>query len=75
MANNTNKRVSSSKIKSTKTLGYNLTGILDKENLVVIELLEDDEIIHDLNSLLEPFDGEEIKISFSHKVKLEDGVE
>lgn len=62
-------------VKSTKTLGYNLTGILDKENRTIVEISDDEEVVHYLDDLLEPFDGEEIKMSFSQKVKLEDGVE
>ncbi len=62
-------------IKSTRTLGYNLKGILDIEMLTITEYDEEQEIVHDLREKLGQFDGQEIGISFNNKVKLEDGVE
>lgn len=62
-------------VKSTKTLGYSLKGILDLENMTITEISEEEEVVHDLQEKLEQFDGQEISIAFNLKVKLEDGVE
>jgi len=62
-------------IKSTKTLGYNLTGVLDFQNMTISEVTEEEEIVHDLEELLKHFDGQEIKMAFSHKIKLDEGVQ
>ena len=62
-------------VKSTKTLGYSLKGILDLENMTVTEVSEEEEVVHDLEEMLQQFDGQEISIAFNYKVKLEDGVE
>jgi YonK protein len=62
-------------IKSTRTLGYSLKGILDLEMMTITEVSEEEEVVHDLKEKIEKFDGQEITISISNKVKLEDGVE
>lgn len=62
-------------VKSTKTTGYSLKGILDLEMMTITEISEEDQVVHDLGSMLEQFDENEITISFNQKVKLEDGVE
>lgn len=62
-------------VKSTRTLGYSLKGILDLEMLTITEVSEEEEVVHDLKGMMEKFDGQEITISFNNKVKLEDGVE
>lgn len=62
-------------VKSTKTLGYALKGIFNKENMTITELDDEDVIVHDLDAYLEKFHDQEISISFNNKVKLENGVE
>lgn len=62
-------------IKSTKTLGYSLKGILDLEAMTITEVDEESEVVHDLAEMLNQFNQSEITIAFNHKVKLEDGVE
>ena len=62
-------------VKSTKTLGYAIKGILDKENMNVIEVTDESEVFHDLDELLDLFEGKEISLSISMKDKLENGVE
>lgn len=62
-------------IKSTKTLGYSLKGILDLDNMTITEISEEEEVVHDLAEMLSQFNDSEITIAFNHKIKLQDGVE
>lgn len=62
-------------VKSTRTLGYNLKGILDFKNLTLTEVNDEDVVVHDLEELLGKFDDQEITLAFNNKVKLEHGVE
>lgn len=62
-------------VKSTRTLGYNLKGVLDFKNLTLTELNDEDIVVHDLEELLGKFDDQEITLAFNNKVKLEHGVE
>lgn len=62
-------------VKSTRTLGYNLKGILDFKNLTLTETNDEDIVVHDLEELLGKFDDQEITLAFNNKVKLEHGVE
>lgn len=62
-------------VKSTKTLGYSLKGILNKELLTITEADEEMEVVHDLEELLTMFDGSEVTFAINNKVKLDNGVE
>lgn len=62
-------------VKSTRTLGYNLKGVLDLDLMTITEPSEEDVIVHDLKDLLRKVDGQEISLAFNNKVKLENGVE
>jgi hypothetical protein len=62
-------------VKSTKSLGYSLKGYFDAENMKVIEYTDDDEVVHDLESVLKQFDKKDVAISIKTTHKLENGAE
>lgn len=62
-------------VKSTKSLAYSIKGILDKGLLNIVEVTDEEEVTHDLESLFEQFHGQEVTLSIKTTYKLEDGVE
>jgi predicted site-specific integrase-resolvase len=62
-------------VKSTKSLGYNLKGWLNVELMHVTEVTDEEEVVHDLASVLQQFDGKEVSISIKMTDKLESGAE
>lgn len=60
-----------SKVKSTKSLGYSLKGILDLENMTVTEILEEEEVVHDLKPILESFHDKEVALAIKMTDKLD----
>ncbi|ALA47832.1 YonK family protein [Brevibacillus laterosporus] len=59
-----------SKVKSTKSLGYSLKGILDLEAMTITEILEDEEVVHDIKPILESFHDKEVSLAIKMTDKL-----
>jgi hypothetical protein len=59
-----------SKVKSKKSLGYSLQGVLDLEAMTVTEILEDEEVVHELRPILEQFHDKEVSLSIKMTDKL-----
>lgn len=60
-----------SKVKSTKSLGYSLKGILDLEAMTITEILEEEEVVHDIQPILEQFNDKEVSLSVKMVDKLD----
>ena len=59
--------------KSTRSLGYNVKGTLDLDNMELVEVIDADTgevMVHDLNEILAEFDGKELTVAISEKSKL-----
>ncbi|OME53994.1 hypothetical protein BSK59_15550 [Paenibacillus odorifer] len=58
--------------KSTRTLSHAVKGILNLEDMKVIEILDEgDEVVHDLKDILAEYHDKEVSLSISMKDKLE----
>lgn len=60
--------------KSTRTLSHAIKGILNLEDMKVIEILDaetGDEVVHDLKDILTEYHDKEVSLSISMKDKLE----
>ncbi|MCR8994638.1 YonK family protein [Brevibacillus laterosporus] len=60
-----------SKVKSTKSLGYSLKGILDLEAMTITEMLEDEEVVHDIKPILKAFHDKEVSLAIKMTDKLD----
>lgn len=58
--------------KSKRNLGYNLVGLFDKNTMIVTEYDKNGEIVgeHNLEDILEQFNGREITISVKETSEL-----
>lgn len=58
--------------RSNRQSRHSVSGVLDLENMKVVEHLDDDEqVSHDLQDILTEYDGKEVAITVSMKEKLE----
>lgn len=57
--------------KSTVSITHSIKGFLNLEDMKVVEVLDNEEVVHDLNKILSEYDGKEVSMSTSTKVKLE----
>lgn len=60
--------------KSTKSVTYNVKGVLDLENGTVTEISKEEEVVYDFTEILAQFDGKEIAMSIKETSEIVDEV-